>query len=546
MAEKPKGVPSETPTNSLIVAIDTVGDTADTRDGSRPVWQQYKTLSHDMLLDVDPVKGTLIPGVAESWETSTDGAAWTFKLRKGMKFQDGHEITAEDVQYGLEWQLSEAGTCCAQRWRDIIGEVEIIDDYTVVFHLNNVSPLLHYEISSLVEPISVVIPKHFIEENNIDINVVPTLMDKTPLGSGPWKTVSHVPATSYEWEKSPALPHPYRSTPAFDKVIMYEVPEMGTRLAMGRTGEADIFVLTPDAAPEVEPAGLSVMFVPESNQAVIPFFNTFDPRAPEGHPLQDVRVRKAIAMSIDRDKIVDTIMGGYASYPYGTAVWSTTAGLDPEVEMKHMRENIIPYDQEAAKALLVEAGYPGGEGIPPINWHAYFHMGSPWLPDVALAAANMISGTLGIKFRMSITESSVYGSLFDADGIDDESSVASVGTRRTACRPIPLPRWRSGMDAKNKESYIGGLVKETGEVYWKHPQYFDEWSEFIKRTETPDTAERMAVEHEMKRWLDETYLWPPIVAGGSLWGYNPGKIQEWVGTPCRTEIGRIYETMRPS
>jgi hypothetical protein len=146
---------------------------------------------------------------------------------------------------------------------------------------------------------------------------------------------------------------------------------------------------------------------------------------------------------------------------------------------------------------------------------------------------------------MSITESSVYGSLFSATGLDDPMAVASVGTRRTACRPIPLPRWRSGLDQKQNESYLGGINRETGEETWRSP-YLAEWEAFIERTETPDIAERMAVEKEMKHWMDESYLWPPILAGGALWGYNPGKLAKWVGTPCRTEIGRIYETMRPA
>ena len=280
------GVPPKTQSGSIIVAIDTVHDSADTRIGSRPVWQQYKTLSHDMLLDVEPVTGALVPGVAETWESSTDGSAWTFNLRKGMNFQDGHEVTAEDVKFGFEWQLSEAGNCCASRYLDIVREIEIVDDYTVIWHLDKVSPLLHFEISSLVEPISVVIPKHFIEANNIDINTSPTIMDKTPLGSGPWKVVEHTPTQKYEWERSPEA-HPYRTNPAFERVIMFEVPEMGTRLAMGRTGEADVFVTTPDAAPEVQPAGLQIVFVPETSQAVIPFFSLWDPRVEPNHPLQE-------------------------------------------------------------------------------------------------------------------------------------------------------------------------------------------------------------------------------------------------------------------
>ncbi len=183
---EPMGVPSKTSSGEIVVAIDTVHDSADTRIGSRPVWQQYKTLSHDMLLDVDPVKGTLIPGVAESWESSPDGLAWTFNLRKGMNFQDGHEVTAEDVKFGFEWQLSEPGNCCAVRYLDIVSDIEIVDDYTVIWHLAKVSPLLNFEISSLVEPISVVIPKHYIEDNGIDINSSRNIMDKTPLGSGTW------------------------------------------------------------------------------------------------------------------------------------------------------------------------------------------------------------------------------------------------------------------------------------------------------------------------------------------------------------------------
>ncbi len=531
-----------TPTGTLRVALDTVGDSPDPRKSNRGRLGQFTTEMFDSLLDVDPVTGALAPGVATSWDQSADGLTWTFHLRKDLKFWDGHPVTSEDVLWSFKWQTSPYAQAINQAtYRKNLSNVTATDDYTVVTKLPQPNVTWPWDVSSTVESVGAISPKHYADANNLDPQVQNTALDEKVLGSGPWKFVAFKRHERFDYEAW-TQPHPYRPTPAFAKLTLYEIPEGATRMAMARTGEVDVFAIAPDAVPELERSGLAKSFVPETNAAVILFTNLWDPRITPNHPLQDIRVRKAIALSVDRDKIISTVMGGLATFPIGSAAWAATAGLDYQEELTRMRQ-LLPYDPEQAKKLLADAGYPGGKGMPKLNWNAYTTTDTPWLSDITLAMAEMIGQNLGIEFDTFIGDSAVFDDLWLDTGVDAPRTVGALATRRTACRPIGLPRWKQQWDLGDAESMMGA-VDENGKVLWTSPMY-EQYQTLLKKTDTVSMDEYLKALKELKHWMDETYMWPPTLAGGGLWGYNPKVLQTWQGTPCRIEIGINFEHMKP-
>ena len=212
-------------------------------------------------------------------------------------------------------------------------------------------------------------------------------------------------------------------------------------------------------------------------------------------------------------------------------------------EIVRSRE-ILKYDPEEARRLLAEAGYPNGEGFPRVIWHSADPQ--TYLGDLTIAAVPMVAETLNIPLELSFAPPGVHGERFKQDGPSDSALVQTMDTRRTACRPLAFSRWQSGLHPKDAESITGRVVETTGEVLWEGP-YMQEWLALDERALAATTiADYNAIILEIKRWIEDTYIWPALVDGGGLYGYNPGNIADWQGTPCRTEMGLSLEHVTPA
>src|SRR5262244_3565008 len=118
---------------TLVFAVESLGaQTLDPILEGRPGNAVYKAAMYDSLVGFDVKKGGVGPGVAERWELSPDGLAWTFYLRPGQTFHNGDKLTAEDVKFSLERQMSPNSLAsAAASMRRIIKNIEVIDDLTV-------------------------------------------------------------------------------------------------------------------------------------------------------------------------------------------------------------------------------------------------------------------------------------------------------------------------------------------------------------------------------------------------------------------------------
>jgi len=286
---------------------------------------------HQPLLTRD-ANGELTGALATEW-TAVDDRTWEFKLREGVKFQNGETLNAETIKANIERIINPPAGLSTYGYIAGVTGAEVVDDLTVRIISGNPMPTLPDSL-----PLLSMLP---MSEMNRSLEEVAT----RPVGAGPFQFV--------EWVKDDhltlqAFPDFWKGTPKIDTVKFVPITEDDVRVSALLTGDVDIITNVPVSAldqlkssPDVE------VYTAEGPRVIYVGMNT----EKEG-PLQNVKVRQALNMAIDKDSIFEYILGGTGS-SYGQPVGKTMTGYNPSVEP-------YAYDEEAAKALLAEAGYPDG------------------------------------------------------------------------------------------------------------------------------------------------------------------------------------------
>jgi ABC-type transport system substrate-binding protein len=294
------------------------------------VWQ----LGYEGLIEAQP-DGTIAPLLAESWEPSADGLEYTFTLRSGVTFHNGEPLEADDVVYTFDRLLSD-GIPYAQARFPSLEAVEAIDDSQVLFRLS--SPDSSF-ITNLADPFAVA---NSILNREAGAVAQPAL---AMIGTGPFKVVSYAPErelvlTAHEnyWRDG---------VPGTTDLIIRYLSEQSAQVAALEAGQIHLMfpspetVLTLSGNSDVEIQAVSTAQTFEVNMGSV------------DAPLDDVRVRRAIALSIDRDELVALALLGE-----GTATGPFPPGHPWAVPVSDMP--FYTRDTAQARQLLDDAGYPDG------------------------------------------------------------------------------------------------------------------------------------------------------------------------------------------
>ncbi len=272
--------------------------------------------------------------LAESWDTP-DSRTYVFKLRRGVKFHSGAEMTSEDVKFTLERVLNPATRSPGRSFIDQIKEVETPDKYTVVVRLN--LPLASL-LSGLASGNLAVVEKAAVQRfGNLQRNVA---------GTGPFMMAEWVPDNFMRLVRNPNYFR--RGMPKFDTLIIRVIPDQASLLAGVRTRSLDMATINQGPVITAAKRESNVVVLQKAGLNLRIFaFNT------TRKPYDDPRVRYAFAWAIDRQAIVNTAEFGFAavSGPIPAATpWATPVSRLPSYAPNVQR----------ARQLLAEAGYPSG------------------------------------------------------------------------------------------------------------------------------------------------------------------------------------------
>ena len=285
---------------------------------------------------------TLKGDLAESWEGSADFKTWTFKLRQGVKWHNvpplkGRELVAEDVKYAYEAYAKEGVQSFT--FQEIDG-METPDKYTLRIHLKTPNTMFPQNVA---EPVAVIFPREVLEEDGD--------LKKRLIGTGPFILKENERKVRAVLVRNPDYFE--KGYPYIDEYRILSTPDAATRRAAFRTGQSDW--LDPRSLSDVDAVlKTNPKAVVQENTTL--FTGLGLALSQDKPPFNDVRVRRAMSMAIDRQKQVDTVFEGHGILGWGVPYiyWSdelpSAADLGPYWQ----------YRPEEAKKLLAEAGYPNG------------------------------------------------------------------------------------------------------------------------------------------------------------------------------------------
>ena len=475
--------------------------------------------------------------LAESWSISDDFLTWTFKLQKGVQFHKGYgEMTAADVIYSYVegWGVNpfHARTPDFKGfWTPEGGSVTQIDDYTIAVNTGiPISELVTLENWLAKTPSGSsnwVVSKKQSDEIGIEA------ANRDIAGTGPWSIEEH--RDNEIWRMAAVEDH-WRQTPAFAELVFREIPEESSRIAGFQTGTLDTFLMAFDSIPEVEKVeGAKLLTVPNAIDYAINFYggyyteaskpgtenrSSYDPEVPwissnwelDSPEWENARkIREALAIAIDRDTIIETLLRGFAD-PIKLWFWGNHGSqINGDWE----------FNPERSKQLLAEAGYPDGFSItltPSLR-------GAPAEVEACSAVAQMW-GDIGIDVKL---QSLPYSTL----------------------RPTMVARTYQGATchaAGARIVTVGAQTLITENAAWNagasHP-----WLEEImpKISAAVDPTDLVRLESELGQWLfDNVLTYVGLYSVGAVWPVGPN-IEEWKADVKFTDLRNIngYEYIKP-
>ena len=277
------------------------------------------------------------PALATSWTISADGTEYTFKLRRGVKFHDGSDFDAADVEFNFDRMLDEnhpyhhTGPFPLSFFFSAIEDVEAVDASTVRFKLN--APYAPF-LSNLAYPTGLIVSPESVQEHDKEFG-------RNPSGTGPFKFA--------EWESNAKVvvtrnADYWDGAPSLEAVVFRPITDGNTRVAEMLSGGLDVMVeIPPDSVAQFNGNGFNLL------EQAGPHLWFLILNAKEG-PFADKRVRQAINYAIDKKTLVEQVLQGTAEVASGPTPpafsWAYNESLQP-----------YPYDPEKAKQLLQAAGH---------------------------------------------------------------------------------------------------------------------------------------------------------------------------------------------
>jgi peptide/nickel transport system substrate-binding protein len=349
------------------------------------------------------------PGLATGWR-SIDDRSWEFRLREGVRFQDGTPFTADDVVFTFSRAPNVPNSPTSM----------VVDAHTIRLHTAEPVPL----IPQMMMSFSIIGRRQGEGMSTADYN-----SGKAAVGTGPYKLVSFTLGDRAVFARNPGWWGPAQP---WERVTYRLITNDSARVAALQAGDVDAIDTVPtrdvarlqrDARLSVQSRpGLRLIYLnPDANRPQTPLVTDRAGRPLPQNPLRDlrdVRVRRALSLAINREGIRRQIMEGHAM-PAGQAQPEGGMGYDPSIRPD-------PYDPEAARKLLAEAGYPDGFNI------VLNGPNDRYVNDDAIAQAiAQMWARIGVRTTVQTTPASVF---FSA-AVREEFSMSLTGWSTSTGEP---------------------------------------------------------------------------------------------------------------
>ncbi len=480
------------------------------------------TTVHESPWHNDP-KGNIMPRLFKSWSVSDNGLVWTFQIQEGIQFHEGKgEMTAKDIDWSVNNRLQEDSisrpTGLAAVWQAPEGGTTVIDDFTLEVDTSGSGPrfdISWYITSGKLGGQLVTSKKH------VDALGEGTAGVEQPIGTGPWQSIEHRVAEFWHLE---AVKDHWRKTPNFAELYIREISEESTRVANFLAGELDSMHMSLESISEIEKMdGVKIkrleaggqMFInihgqmyvdrpdlPTPRNSDLPWISA-DPDTSSAEWEKARKVREAMAISIDRQLIVDTLLNGEGS-PSSLFAW-----MGHENRLGSLYEELqYQYDPERAKQLLADAGYEDGFEI---------NMALTTRPLPAVTEQGEVVCLMWEDVGISCIQEGSQMSAFRPHYID--RSWTGVNTHGTDASPEPLTNINGQISAASTVNY--GI---------EHPWLEEKKAEALA---TVDEDQRFKVEAEIAKWIFDNVVILPTFKVNRVYPLGP-RIDDWEMACCRT------------
>ena len=410
--------------------------------------------------------GELIPDLAESWEISDDNTSFTATLRTGQKFSDGTPVDAEAVKQSFEF-LKTTGNATA----DYEGmTIDIVDEATLSFTWPEPQTVLN---SRMCNP-KIVAPA-YLEAGTWDV----------PVGSGPYVLDSENTTTGSVYSFTKNEDHWNAANYPFETLVVKVLENDAAAVSALKTGQIDAVLVGGTSVAEVKTSGFEVLqFEGQTTRLII------SDRTGQVEPaLGDVRVRQAMNMVFDKQAIVDSLYLGNAEPTAQVFREGTPAYIEG-------LEDPYPFDVDAAKALMAEAGYADGFDLEfPTMEGQNFETLLPYVTQ-QLALINI-----------RVTEVPLSGS-------------NAIGDLLSGKYPVVL--WQLG-NLGNSALQI--YIESTPDGWWNLQHVPNEYvdSRYAKLA-TASTEESAEIQKEINRYIIDEAWFAPMANMGSSFAYDTSKL----------------------
>ncbi|MEZ5868081.1 MAG: ABC transporter substrate-binding protein [Defluviimonas denitrificans] len=458
-------------------ALYTAGTTFDA--SSHPVYNRL----------VEFVTGTteVVPGLAESWETSEDGLEYTFHLRKGVKFHSSDKFTptrdmnADDVIFSFERQWKEdnpynkvsGGTWeyfNGMSMQDLLKSIDKVDDYTVKFVLNRPEAPM---IANLAMDFASIQSKEYADA--MLAAGTPEMLNQEPIGTGPWSFVAYQKDAVIRYKANPDY---WEGKPAIDDLVFAITPDASVRYQKMKANECQIMPYPNPADIEAMKADPDInMLEQEGLNVGYLAYNT------KQAPFDNPKVRKALNMAMDKQAIIDVVFQGsgkIAKNPIPPTMWSYNDAVVDDA-----------YDPEAAKAML-EA-----EGVKDLSMKVWaMPVQRPYNPNARRMAELIQSDFAKVGVNVEIV-SYEWGEYLDRSKAEDRDGAVLLGWTGDNGDPDNFLAVLLGCDG------VGG----SNRAQWCYQPFED----LIQKAKvTSDMAERTKLYEEAQVAFKEQAPWATI------------------------------------